>query len=87
MTNEAAATPLRRRREALGRKLSEVARKIGISKPSLSSIERGLQRPSLDTLEKLSGELKIAPEEIDPKIVHDFERLAGLVHPESDARK
>jgi transcriptional regulator with XRE-family HTH domain len=77
--NETAPSALRQKREALGRKLSEVARKIGISKPSLSSIERGLQRPSLKTVEALAAELGMAPEEIDPKLVQDLARLSDLV--------
>lgn len=65
-------SPLRTKRLLLNRTLASVAKAVGISKPSLSDIERGLQRPRLELVRKLAKELELSPEAID-------DRLTGLV--------
>lgn len=69
---EAVNSPLRTRRLFLKRTLTSVAEAVGISKPSLSDIERGRQKPRLELVRKLAKELELSPEAID-------DRLIGLV--------
>lgn len=51
-------------RRAEGLSQEELAEKMGISSKYLSSIERGKENPTLDTLIKLANALKIEPSEI-----------------------
>lgn len=53
------AANVRRRREELGLSLSAVARASGISKSTLSEIERGLGNPAIDTLWALAQALGV----------------------------
>ena len=48
------STPLREARQAIGKTIHEVAEAVGVSKPSMSRIECGKQRPSPTLAEKLS---------------------------------
>ncbi len=48
---------LRAAREAQGRSLRDVARESGIDASNLSRIERGIQRPTLDTLVRIGQAL------------------------------
>ena len=44
--------------------LNDLAERVGVSRVSLSGIATGKQKPSFDTLEKLSDALNIAPSEL-----------------------
>ncbi len=44
--------------------LNQLAEKIGISQPSISGIATGKQKPSFDTLEKLSESLNVEVAEL-----------------------
>lgn len=44
--------------------LNQLAEKIGISQPSISGIATGKQKPSFDTLEKLSEALNVEVAEL-----------------------
>ena len=44
--------------------INELAERVGVSRVSLSGIVTGKQKPSFDTLEKLSDALNIAPSEL-----------------------
>jgi transcriptional regulator with XRE-family HTH domain len=52
---------LRRARMAAGLQGKELAKRLGISRPYLSQIEKGLRRPSPELLTRLAAELKISP--------------------------
>ena len=51
-------------RKHRGMKQQELADKIGINMQSLSKIERGLNYPSFDTLEKIMDVLGVTPNEL-----------------------
>ncbi|HEX7298398.1 MAG TPA: helix-turn-helix transcriptional regulator [Solirubrobacteraceae bacterium] len=69
-----AAQLVREARRRQGISQAELARRAGTSQHAVSLIERGLRRPSLDTLERLllvtghrvAGELEVIPSEEDP---------------------
>ena len=51
-------------RKARGMKQQELADQIGINMQSLSKIERGLNYPAYETLEKIMNALGITPNEL-----------------------
>lgn len=56
-------------------KLSQLAKDVGISKASLSKIEREQQQPRLSTVRKLVKITGLRPELIDPRMA-DFDLTA-----------
>ena len=50
---------LRAHREALGLSMNAVATDAGLSHTMISRVERGLRKPTLDTLLRISGALKV----------------------------
>lgn len=68
-------TPLRARRIEMNVKLSQLAKDVGISKASLSKIEREQQQPRLSTVRKLVKITGLRPELIDPRMA-DFDLTA-----------
>ena len=50
---------IRERREALGLSMNEVASRAGLSHTMISRVERELRRPTLDTLLRITGAMKI----------------------------
>ena len=52
---------LRRARMAAGLQGKELAKRLGISRPYLSQIEKGVRHPSPELLTRLAAELKISP--------------------------
>jgi transcriptional regulator with XRE-family HTH domain len=56
---DSVARLLRERREALGLSMNEVATRAGLSHTMVSRVERGLRRPTLDTLLRISGAMEI----------------------------
>lgn len=52
---------IRRRRLELGLRLVDVAERVGVSASAVSQIERGLIRPSMQTLVRVSGALDVMP--------------------------
>ncbi|MCO1578744.1 helix-turn-helix domain-containing protein [Crossiella sp. SN42] len=77
---------LRERREALGISLSELARRSGIAKGTLSQLESGSGNPTIETVFSLSNALDVPvsgllTEAVDPDVVvvrsADLEVLSG----------
>lgn len=66
--NEIQNTPLRAKRLEMKLKLSELAKDVGISKASLSKIERDQQKPRLSTVRELVRVTGLRPELIDPRM-------------------
>lgn len=50
---------LRERREALGLSMNEVAARAGLSHTMISRVERGLRKPTLDTVLRITGAMEI----------------------------
>jgi transcriptional regulator with XRE-family HTH domain len=50
---------LREQREAMGLSMNEVAARAGLSHTMISRVERGLRRPTLDTLLRIAGAMKL----------------------------
>lgn len=63
-TKRALAANLRRLRVARHLSLSQLARATGVSKATLSGIERGRANPTVETLAALAGELRVAVGEL-----------------------
>ena len=55
----AAVRLLREKREALGLSMSAVAAKAGLSHTMVSRVERGLRKPTLDTVIRMAGAMNI----------------------------
>ena len=45
--------------------LRRVAQKAGVSRKTVNTVERGITRPTLETVRKISGALEIDPHEVD----------------------
>ena len=80
------ANRIKERRSALGYTQEEFSEKIGISTSSYTKIENAFQKPSLDTVIKLSKELGISIDyiihglnEVKPKEIKNTEKLASLL--------
>lgn len=56
---------LRRLRARRGMRQSDLSERAGISKPQISKIERGVQRPNIETLERLLDALPATLRELD----------------------
>jgi transcriptional regulator with XRE-family HTH domain len=56
--------PLRAARERRGLSLRELARRVGVTASHISLIETGKSRPSVDTLYRLAGELRLSIDEL-----------------------
>jgi len=50
---------LRTKREALGLSMNEVAARAGLSHTMISRVERGLRKPTLDTLLRITGAMGV----------------------------
>jgi quercetin dioxygenase-like cupin family protein len=59
--DERLGAALRRRRIELGHTLKQVAERSGLSHPFISQLERGLARPSMDSLQRLADALGTTP--------------------------
>lgn len=59
MTSNHAGAQIRTARRMRGRSLESVAERVGITRSSLSRIERGEQRVALDVLDRLANELDV----------------------------
>src|SRR5256885_15741486 len=68
------AASIRRERERAGLSLSELAKRAGIAKSTLSQLESGLGNPSVETLWALGGALGVP-----------FSRLGDPPHPAGPA--
>jgi transcriptional regulator with XRE-family HTH domain len=58
------ARTIRERRQAIGKKVSELAREVGISRQHLSNVEAGIKHPSPDLLAALARVLGCQPSEL-----------------------
>lgn len=58
-------SPLRARRQELGKTLERMALEVGATKASLSKIECGSQRPRVDLLRKLMAATGLPADKID----------------------
>jgi len=83
---KAMANRIKERRAALGYTQAEFSEKIEISASSYTKIENAFQKPSLDTVVRISEELGISIDYIvrgtdnaEPKIVNDTEKLSSLL--------
>lgn len=56
--------PLRAARERLGLSLRELARRVGVTASHISLIETGKSKPSVETLYRIAGELRLSIDEL-----------------------
>jgi transcriptional regulator with XRE-family HTH domain len=59
LVGEAAIQLLAEKREALGLSMNAVATQAGLSHTMISRVERGLRKPTLDTLLRMAGAMEI----------------------------
>jgi transcriptional regulator with XRE-family HTH domain len=84
----AIATALRRERDRLGLSLSEVAKRAGVAKSTLSQLEAGQGNPSVETLWSLAVALEVPFSrliESAPPSVRVVRRGEGVAYPSSQA--
>ena len=67
-------------RKHRGMKQQELADKIGINMQSLSKIERGVNYPTFDTLEKIMDVLGVTPNELLSGEWKYIDHTDGLLH-------
>ena len=75
---ELAGAALRRRRQAQGRTLREVAEAAGVSLTYLSEVERGRKEPSSEVLEAVCTALGVLLSDVLFEVAHTLVRLEAV---------
>jgi transcriptional regulator with XRE-family HTH domain len=82
------AVALRRERDRMGLSLTEVAKRAGVAKSTLSQLESGQGNPSVETLWSLAVALEVPFSrliETPPPAIHVIRRGEGIAYPSSQA--